>query len=90
MRDGAVAGFKYFDCRSIQRIAVCCRGQASGRLEISDAPDFPVIRGAADIRPSRDVTWSETSAEIPDGVRALYFRFTGEGAVDFHAFRLET
>lgn len=47
MRDGAVAGFKYFAFKDAAEIKVHCTGSANGRLQVSTAPDFP--RCGADI-----------------------------------------
>lgn len=41
MRDGAVAGFKYFAFKDAAEIKVHCTGSANGRLQVSTAPDFP-------------------------------------------------
>ncbi len=88
MADGAVAGFKYFDFHHAKRISVQYSGQAEGRLEVSDTPDFSSLRALVPVRSSLSPTWEETALTIPDGIRPLFFRFSGSGAVRFHAFRL--
>ncbi len=88
MRSGAVAGFKYFDFHEAGRIAVQYSGQAAGKMEVSTTPDFSALCATAAIRPSADLTWEDAGLHIPDGVHPLYFRFTGEGALNFHSFRL--
>lgn len=87
MRDTATAGFKYFDCRGVKRISVRTKGYATGRLEIRTAWDGEVV-GAAPIRYAN--VWRDTVAEvdIPDGVHALYFTFSGTGYLQFAAFTL--
>ena len=88
MRDGSAAGFKYFDFHGAGRIAVQYRGQATGRIEVSTKPDFSGLCASVEIRPSVERSWEEAMLDVPGGVKPLYFRFKGEGAVDFHRFRL--
>ena len=87
MRDGAVAVFKYFQMEGENTLSIELRGIGSGKMEISDTPDFinpfsiPVeVRSEAKI----------FSGKIDLGTeeKALYFRFSGTGAVDFVAFEL--
>ena len=88
MRFGAVAGFKYFDFRGTRWLAVRYSGQATGKLEVSTDPGFSALCATAAIRPSAGPTLEDTGLDIPDGVHPLYFRFTGEGALNFHGFKL--
>jgi hypothetical protein len=87
MRDGTVAGFKYFDCKGITKIGVKTRAYAIGQLEIKTAWDGPAL-GSVSIGYSN--IWVEASADvkIPDGVNALYFEFKGEGGVSLASFDL--
>ncbi|WP_322788350.1 family 43 glycosylhydrolase [Herbiconiux ginsengi] len=85
LRDGAVAGFKYFDLKDTRSIEIDTRG-GSGDLQISTE-----LNGV----PLASVRVSDSSgrslAELPPGLSessALYFRYRGKGAVDFHAFTL--
>lgn len=84
MRDGAVAGFKYFSLWRLEQIAVHVRGNAEGCMEVAADEGFeklicsiPVL-----VRTNDWHRFSETAA-TEDGVSALYFRFRGEGALDF-------
>ena len=88
LRDGAVAGFKYFDFRAADRIAVQYSGKASGRMEISVSPDFADLCATIDLQESGERTWAEAALRIPEGVHPLYFRFSGSGALNFFSFRL--
>ena len=87
LRDGAVAGFKYFDFRAADRIAVQYSGKASGRMEISVSPDFADLCATIDLQESGERTWAEAALRIPEGVHPLYFRFSGSGALNFFGFR---
>ncbi|MEQ2444831.1 family 43 glycosylhydrolase [Pseudoflavonifractor sp. CLA-AP-H29] len=89
MRDGAVAGFKYFDFQSLQSVSVQVQGRADGVLLVSDTPEFKTPAARMEIKLSGD-GWKELSAPcaIPDGTRPLYFRFVGKGRLDFRSFTL--
>ena len=88
MRDGAVAGFKYFSLGDARRIEVHLRGSAHGRFLIgtehtlhTTAAEIPVhLRGESKVLQS---TFSSKT-----GVYPLYFGFVGEGSVDFLSFTL--
>jgi len=95
MRDGAIAGFKYFDCKDIRRITVKVRGGSAGtgggkggRMEVSLAWDGQLC-GSVPVGGSNE--WKEYSAEIaiPDGVHALYFKYVGDRSISFASFTLE-
>lgn len=75
MREGACAGFKYFDCKGVSRVTVKTRG-GYGALELLTAWDGEPI-GSIPIYGSTE--WKEYGADIaiPDGVNALYFRYQG-------------
>lgn len=87
MRDGAVAGFKYFDCRSISQITVCTKGYATGELLVRTAPHGEVL---ARIPIGYANVWHDTTADIAlvDGIHALYFEYAGDGHLQFSAFEL--
>ena len=86
MRDGATAGFKYFDMHKPQRISVTVRGD-SGTVLVRTSPEKPPI---AVIRIDKAKKWRMFSANLPPlvGKTALYFTFTGEGKMDFLSFAL--
>ena len=89
MRDGAVAGFKYFSFSGPGTITAELRGKAEGRLSVST--DAEGREKAAEIPVSLDSPdWTETRARlaVKPGVHALYFRYEGEGYVDFNSFSL--
>ena len=87
LRDGASAGFKYFDCRGVKAVSIETRCYAKGCIAVKTAWD-----GEALCRIPVDYTniWKRAAAEIslPDGVHALYFTFEGEGAVSLRCFEL--
>ena len=88
MRDGAVAGFKYFAFKDAAEIKVHCTGSANGRLQVSIAPDFSTLCADIFIKNGSQVG-EKVSLTIPDGTYPLYFRFTGSGKMNFHWFELQ-
>lgn len=89
MRDGATAGFKYFDFRNNNGISVTISGTASGEMLVSVDENFrEVVAGIPVNVDGKQVTLSARSS-ISDGVKPLYFMFRGTGAVDFIAFELK-
>lgn len=90
MRDGAVAGFKYFDLQGLSRIAVAVRGRGAGVIEVSTDEDFSSAISTIALEGLDRRTWTEFSAQAlaDDGAAALYFRYTGKDAVDFRSFAL--
>ena len=87
MRDGAAAGFKYFRMETPVSIRVETSGEGRGTMEVSDTPDFARLCAELKIAPG---TARAQPLDIEPGVRPLYFRFRGEGSVNFHAFTLLT
>jgi arabinoxylan arabinofuranohydrolase len=88
MTDGAVAGFKYFDCRGVAKVAIKTRGYGKGHFELRTELGGPAL-GRIEI-PDNTNVWTEHSADIavPDGVHALYFAYVGEGSLSLASFRL--
>lgn len=88
MKDGAMAGFKYFDIQDLKRIGIKVSGDGRGEMLVKTAVDgkvlcrIPICAGF-----SRQ--WFEAACSIPDGVHALFFTYSGEGSIHFHAFELK-
>jgi hypothetical protein len=89
MMKGAVAGFKYFDCRGVRKVRIRTRGYCKGDFELRLAWDGPAL-GKIHLPDSSNI-WKEHEADItiPDGVHALYFAFVGEGNASLASFALE-
>ena len=90
MRDGATAGFKYFDCKGIKKITIKARGGmgVGGAFEImTEWNGTPICTIPVDTTNE----WKEYSADIsiPDGVHALYFRYIGRTQASLASFTLE-
>ena len=65
MRDGAVAGFKYFDMQEAKHIRVSVGGKGSGALEVAHTPDFvrPIAQIQVDPENSIVNGWAVLSAQ---------------------------
>ena len=88
MRDGSVAGFKYFDFQDAKRIRVKAGGKFSGIVQVSADKGFGTIAAELPVSSDGTMTHAEATLSLVDGVHPLYFRFTGLGAMDFYAFEL--
>ena len=88
MRDGAAAGFKYFDCSGISRIKIKVRGGKGGAFDIMTSWNGAAI-GQIPVSPSNEWKEYEQDIKVPDGVQSLYFRYSGTGGVSFASFTLE-
>lgn len=87
MRDGATAGFKYFDCMGVIRIAVTVRGMGRGVMEVLTSWDGSPA-GVIPVGTSNEWKEYEGEVRIPDGIQALYFRYRGERSISFCCFTL--
>ena len=89
MRDGAVAGFKYFDLQSPSALRVSVGGVCDGCIEVSTAPDFGAVAAKIPVKSTGGRVWLSAPLAAVSGVLPLYFRFVGDGALDFYAFELQ-
>ena len=87
MKDGATAGFKYFDLRKTKEISVTVRGGA-GKITVRDGENGPVL---AEVALTAGKEWHACAASLTGGGErsALYFTYEGSGAVDFLSFELK-
>lgn len=87
MRDGATAGYRYFNFDGTKTISVTTRGTGTGHFVVKDER-FGNKVASVDIKSSEN--WETFSApiSIEGGKRPLYFTYEGEGYVDFKEFAL--
>jgi len=88
LRDGATAGFKYFDCQGIRCVSIRVRGYCKGAMEVRTRWDGPSL-GSIPVDFTNE--WKTYSADIaiPDGVNALYFTYNGHGGANLASFALQ-
>ena len=89
MRDGAVAGFKYFGFGSEKRISLAVSGVCSGIVEVSHTPDFKAVIARIPVSAKGKQENPEGAFAPQKGTQPLYFRYTGEGAMNFHTFEMK-
>lgn len=88
MTDGSVAGFKYFQFEDETLLRVMTKGTGRGKLEVRNSINGEKT-GEIEIEASREWEWSESvKLKINKGTNALYFKFNGEGSMDFYQFEL--
>ena len=83
MRDGAVAGFKYFSIEKQTALSVETKGAKGGVMQVSTFPDFHSI--CCEIPLSADLS-AACPLNLENGVYSLYFRYQGTEAIDFISF----
>lgn len=89
MQDGAICGFKYFDLDNPKAISVEIAGRISSKLEIFLDEGFVNIIGTIDRNNGNaEIMEYKTKLKSVSGVQPLYFRFLGEGKLDFISFEL--
>ncbi len=89
IKDGTVAGYKYFAFEGMSRVSMEIRGKAEGSVKVCiDTPEncvgkIPVHIDAQD--------WVSVQGDIEpvEGIHALYFQFEGECGLDFVTFMME-
>lgn len=95
MRNGAVAGFKYFDLLDTSSIVVTLRTNQAGTLLFAADEDFEQVLGELSFEPTGgkwkrfEASLDVSADSVPDpSSSALFVRHNGEGAVDVLEFEL--
>ena len=88
MRDGAVAGFRYFDIQNVRHIRVAVGGRCRGTLEVSHLQDFSTLAARISLSAKGSIKNISAVLTLPKGKQALFFRFKGKGAMNFYAFEM--
>lgn len=88
MKNGSVAGYKYFHFQNLNQISVQVRGNAEGVITAGISENDQT--GACIPVKINTKDWQELhgTASIKDGTAALYFTFQGTGSLDFRSFCL--
>lgn len=90
MRDGAVAGFKYFLMDGANQVELALCGRGVGTMQVSESPDFSIRNACVPVRLTGVPAAFSGDLDITPGKKALYFKFMGTGAVDFLSFTLKS
>lgn len=89
MRDGAVAGFKYFEITESLDITIQLNGNGKGEMQVADALDFNKSVNIPVKVNSQELKCFHVKLPKMHGKAALYFRYKGEGSVNFFQFELK-
>ncbi|ETT73280.1 glycoside hydrolase [Paenibacillus sp. FSL R7-277] len=86
-RNGATAGFKYFEFEGTNRIGIVTRGNATGKVKVSTELGGKAV---AEIEVSSSEQWKHFEGEMTslNRVYPLYFTFEGKGKLDLISFDL--
>jgi hypothetical protein len=87
MRNGSIAGFKYFTMDGANKISATVRCSGSGTLRISTKSDDDTV---AQLEIISNSEWYEISAALTPlyGKYAFYFVYSGNGSMDFKQFTI--
>lgn len=88
MRNGSIAGFKYFMIRNLWEIAVRVRGTAKGVILVTTRPGGKVV-AVIPVKCGKKFEVFQADINLRDGVYPLYFTFQGTGKLDFYSFLLK-
>ncbi len=88
MRRGSVAGFRYFDMQHARRIRVTLSGKGAGEIRVAHDAAFSRPCAVIPVQPAGDQADFDAPLQAESGTQALYFRFDGEGSVNFLQFEL--
>lgn len=87
--DGSVIGYKYFDFQGMRGLKIKCRGRARGKFAVMAEADGHVWGEIPVELDALEWTEIEGAVGIPDGVHALYLRYSGEGAPDMASITIQ-
>lgn len=89
MREGAVAGFKYFEIDGPTNITIEISGNGAGQMLVSDTEDFKKSVVISISVQSEEKKYFNAGLPDINGKSALYFKYEGEGKVNFFSFELK-
>lgn len=88
MKDGSVAGYKYFQIKGLKEISVQVNATDEGEMLVStELYSDPIAR--IPIKKTQHYTYFQAEVNIANGTQALYFTYKGSGTIDFKSFTLE-
>ncbi len=88
IRDGATAGFKYFDLSHPTKITLNLSGQCDGAIEIRSNPNAEALCRIPVVAIGQSCDVSGSIPALTNGC-ALYFTFVGKGYSNLHYFEFE-
>ncbi|MBQ7227231.1 MAG: family 43 glycosylhydrolase [Clostridia bacterium] len=86
IRDGSVAGYKYFDFDGAKSLTVSVKGNGVGKFTVTDENGNVV--SIVSITAQKDYKDFTADLNVSDGTHALFFKYEGKGRIDFNKFIL--
>jgi len=85
MKKSATAGFKYFECKGVKKMAIRVRGYADGKFEIRTQMQQDAL---ATIKVKNSNVWEryETDFVLDDGIYSIYITYVGNGTASLGSF----
>ena len=88
MKDGAWAGFKYFEFDgTTASLSMTVRSKANGKFIVTTKRGGDAVC-EIEVSPTADRAEFSAPCTITEGIKPLYFTYEGEGEVDFFSFKL--
>ena len=81
--NGATCGFKYFEFNGNDKISVTVSGNGKGKMLVKESLSGDIV-GAIDIDAKNTAQKFTAQLNISDGIKPLYFTFTGKGKLNFY------
>lgn len=88
LQNGSVVGYKYFRFSGLNAVRLELRGNWDGTVQLCVSPEGKPFAEISVNFGAEEWQYFCSDAQIPDGVNALYFRFSGIGTLDFRRFEL--
>lgn len=92
LQDGAGCGFKYFAFsvseEGQKKMNIVVSGKGEGNIQVSHSRDFQEIIAMIPVNPDGKKHRYSGDYKAQCGVKPLYFRYTGSGAINFHSFTI--
>ncbi|MDL4841994.1 family 43 glycosylhydrolase [Aquibacillus sp. LR5S19] len=88
MRDGSIAGYKYFLIKDLKGITIQVCATGNGEMLVSTSLASEPI-ASIPIEQTKGYTYFHTDVNMENGKQALYFTYKGSGKLDFKSFILK-
>ena len=78
MKNGSVAGFKYFEMGEVNQIGITIQGNAKGTMQVSDKSDFENICAEIEVsNREKEMHTYKGALNIPRGKKSIILQISG-------------
>ncbi len=88
IKHGCLAGFKYFQIKDVNKIAIKIRGNAKGKMKVLIEDEGDSITEITVNCNSNEWIICQNTLSISDDIYPIYFLFEGEGSLDILSFTI--